>query len=106
MDLADNVIETDVLIIGGGVAGCIAAVKATEHGADVTMLDKAAIRRSGGAASGMDHIATIPNAGITITDIVTQVCDDGVYPPHICEEGPHQPKPLLHGMEGHQEKVG
>ena len=85
--LADSVIETDVLIIGGGVAGCIAAVKASEHGADVTMVDKAAIRRSGGAASGMDHIATIPNAGITITDIVTQVCDDGVYPPIFAKKG-------------------
>ena len=86
-EIADSVIETDVLIVGGGVAGCIAAVKASEHGADVTMVDKAAIRRSGGAASGMDHIATIPNAGITIKDIVTQVCDDGVYPPIFAKKG-------------------
>jgi succinate dehydrogenase/fumarate reductase flavoprotein subunit len=85
--LADNIIETDVLIIGGGVAGCVAAVKAREHGVDVTLVDKAAIKRSGGAASGMDHIATIPNAGVTIKDIVTQVCDDGVYPPIFAKKG-------------------
>jgi succinate dehydrogenase/fumarate reductase flavoprotein subunit len=85
--IATNIIETDVLIIGGGVAGCVAAVKASEHGAKVTLLDKAAIRRSGGATSGMDHISTIPNAGITINDIVMQVCDDGVYPPIFAKKG-------------------
>ena len=85
--IANNIIETDVLIIGGGVAGCVAAVKASEHGADVTLLDKAAIRRSGGATAGMDHMATIPHDGITINDIVTQVCDDGVYPPIFAKKG-------------------
>jgi len=90
MDVAkivDKVIETDLLIVGGGVAGCVAAVKGREQGLDVTVVDKAALRRSGGAASGMDHIATIPNAGITIKDIVTQVCDDGVYPPIFAKKG-------------------
>lgn len=85
--IVNHIMETDVLIIGGGVAGCVAAVKAVEQGANVTLMDKAAIRRSGGAASGMDHIATIPNAGITIKDIVTQVCDDGVYPPIFAKKG-------------------
>lgn len=85
--IADEVIETDILIIGGGVAGCVAAIKASEYGADVTILEKAAIRRSGGAASGMDHIATIPNGNVTINDIVSQVCDDGVYPPIFNKKG-------------------
>jgi len=48
--IADKVIETDVLVIGGGVAGCVAAVKASEYGVDVTVLEKAAIRRSGGGS--------------------------------------------------------
>lgn len=86
-NIADKVIETDVLIIGGGVAGCVAAVKASEHGADVTVLEKAAIKRSGGATSGMDHIATIPHGNVTIKDIVSQVCDDGVYPPIFNKKG-------------------
>jgi len=85
--IADEVLETDVLIVGGGIAGCVAAVKASEYGADVTILEKAAIRRSGGAASGMDHIATIPHGGITIKDIVAKVCDDGVYPPIYNKKG-------------------
>ena len=86
-NIADKVIETDVLIVGGGVAGCVAAVKASEHGADVTVLEKAVIKRSGGATSGMDHIATIPHGNITIKDIVSQVCDDGVYPPIFNKKG-------------------
>ena len=85
--IADEVIETDVLVIGGGVAGCVAAIKAREHGAEVTILEKAAIKRSGGAASGMDHIATIPHGNVTINDIVAQVCDDGVYPPIFNKKG-------------------
>ncbi len=85
--IADEIIETDVLIIGGGIAGCVAAVKASEFGVDVTVLEKAAIRRSGGAASGMDHIATIPHEGVTIKDIVAQVCEDGVYPPIYNKKG-------------------
>ncbi len=77
----DRVIETDVLIIGGGVAGCVAAVKASEQGADVTLLEKAATKRSGGAAAGTDHLATIPNGDVTAHHIVAQVCGEGVYPP-------------------------
>lgn len=85
--IADKVIETDVLVIGGGVAGCVAAVKASGHGADVTVLEKAAIKRSGGAASGMDHIPAIAHGDIKIKDIVTQICEDGVYPPIFNKKG-------------------
>lgn len=86
-DIADDIIETDVLIVGGGVAGCVAAVKAREQGVSVTILEKAAIERSGGAASGMDHLATMPNGDMTIHKIVAQVCDDGQYPPIFNKKG-------------------
>lgn len=56
--------ETDVLIIGGGSAGTIAAIKAkeTDPSARVLVLDKADIRRSGAIAMGMDGMnnAVIP----------------------------------------------
>ena len=45
--MADKIIETDVLVIGGGLAGCFAAVRARELGADVTLVDKNYIGRSG-----------------------------------------------------------
>jgi succinate dehydrogenase/fumarate reductase flavoprotein subunit len=54
----------DILIIGGGVAGCYAAVKAkeTKPNLDVLVMEKAAIRRSGAAARGMDamNVVVIP----------------------------------------------
>ncbi len=40
-------IETDVLIVGGGAAGCAAAMRAREHGADVLMVVKGKMGRSG-----------------------------------------------------------
>jgi succinate dehydrogenase/fumarate reductase flavoprotein subunit len=35
-----DVLETDVLIIGGGFAGCWAALRATDLKATVTLVDK------------------------------------------------------------------
>jgi succinate dehydrogenase/fumarate reductase flavoprotein subunit len=40
-------IETDVLVISGGMAGVFAAVKAREKGLDVTMAVKGAVGTSG-----------------------------------------------------------
>ena len=55
-DLQVIPIETDVLIIGGGLAGCMAAIKAAEtEGIRVTLVEKSNTLRSGCAASGIDH---------------------------------------------------
>jgi len=43
----ERVIETDVLVVGGGLAGVFAAVKAKEQGADVTLVSKGYIGKSG-----------------------------------------------------------
>jgi succinate dehydrogenase/fumarate reductase flavoprotein subunit len=43
----EKTIETDVLVIGGGIAGCFAAIKAKEKGADVILVDKGYLGRSG-----------------------------------------------------------
>ena len=58
MDSKFNIItiETDVLVIGGGGAGCTAAIKAAEEGADVTIAEKANIIRSGQNGTGVDHM--------------------------------------------------
>jgi adenylylsulfate reductase subunit A len=48
-------VETDVVIIGGGLAGCNAAIAAAEKGARVVVLDKGRIERSGDIAGGVDH---------------------------------------------------
>ncbi len=44
---SENIIETDVLVIGGGIAGCFAAIRAREQGLDVTIVDKAYAGKSG-----------------------------------------------------------
>lgn len=45
----------DVLVLGGGLAGCYAAIAAAQNGASVTIVEKGAIIRSGAAGSGFDH---------------------------------------------------
>jgi adenylylsulfate reductase subunit A len=53
-------IETDILIIGGGNAGCFVAIEAKKSNPDldVTIMEKANIDRSGALAAGMDAINT------------------------------------------------
>ena len=48
---SENVVETDVLVIGGGIAGCFAAIKAREQGLNVTIVDKAYAGKSGASIS-------------------------------------------------------
>lgn len=43
----ERVIETDVLVIGAGMAGVFAAIKAKEQGLDVTLTDKAYVGKAG-----------------------------------------------------------
>ncbi|MET8686818.1 fumarate reductase/succinate dehydrogenase flavoprotein subunit [Streptomyces sp. NPDC004732] len=62
-DLADATeLSCDVLVIGGGTAGTMAALTAAEHGADVLLMEKAHVRHSGALAMGMDGVnnAVIP----------------------------------------------
>src|SRR3977135_1812734 len=49
---------TDVLVIGGGTAGTVAAIKAKEQLPDgtVLLLEKANVKRSGAIALGMDGV--------------------------------------------------
>ena len=44
----ERVIETDVLVIGGGMAGIFAAIKAKERGLDVSLADKGYVGKTGG----------------------------------------------------------
>ena len=69
--IADTVVNTDVLVVGGGLAGCCAAAKAAEHGLNVTLLEKAVPERSGDAAQGIDHFeGFFPRDGATTLKVV------------------------------------
>ncbi len=48
-------IETDVLVIGGGIAGCWAAISAARKGVRVALVEKGATIRSGAGGPGCDH---------------------------------------------------
>ena len=52
--------SVDFLVVGGGTAGCMAAIKAKHKNPDahVLVLEKANIRRSGAIAMGMDGVNT------------------------------------------------
>ena len=43
----ERVYETDVLVIGGGISGCFAAIRAKEDGLRVLMVDKGYAGKAG-----------------------------------------------------------
>jgi len=51
----ENEVSTDVLILGGGLAGCHAAINAAKRGAKAVVVDKGAVIRSGAGGAGIDH---------------------------------------------------
>ena len=57
-------VDTDVLIIGGGVAGCMAAIPALEAGLDVLVCEKGKVLdHCGSVGCGVDHYLTILDSG-------------------------------------------
>lgn len=77
------VVETDLLICGGGMAACGAAVEsaywAKRHGLKVTVVDKAALDRSGAVAMGLSAVNLYVdlNGGTnTVRDYVDYVRND------------------------------
>lgn len=63
-------VAADVLVLGGGPAGCFAAISAARKGAKVVLVEKGHPKSSGG--SGVDHWLNSPNpcSGITAEECV------------------------------------
>jgi succinate dehydrogenase/fumarate reductase flavoprotein subunit len=63
MPILENA-SVDVIVVGGGTAGCVAAIKAKEAlpNGSVLLLEKANVKRSGAIALGMDGVnnAVVP----------------------------------------------
>lgn len=51
----EEICESDVLVLGGGLSGCFAAIAAARKGLSVTIVEKGAIEKSGSAGTGFDH---------------------------------------------------
>ena len=76
-------VTSDVLIIGGGIAGCHAAINAARRGAKVAIVDKASIYRSGSGGAGVDHwggAVTNPRSKTTPEEVMTRGSDGGPGP--------------------------
>jgi adenylylsulfate reductase subunit A len=58
-----NVLETDVLVLGAGAAGCGAAIGAKKGGARVLLVDKGKLESSGCVGGGNDHFMANLNTG-------------------------------------------
>lgn len=71
-DIEELYYETDILVIGGGNAGCFAAIEAKKINPElkVTIMEKAHIDRSGCLAGGMDAINTYIPKDKTPEDLV------------------------------------
>ena len=53
-------IEADVLVLGGGIAGCWAAISAARQGLKVALVEKGDTVRSGAGGPGCDHWCNVP----------------------------------------------
>ena len=51
----ENEVSCDVLILGGGIAGCWAAIGAARKGVKVALVEKGATASSGAGGAGVDH---------------------------------------------------
>ena len=72
-------LHTDVLVIGGGYAGCFAAVKAGEAGADVVMAVKGRAGRSGLTPWANSWFVFADTRGVSREDYVRQFVMSGEY---------------------------
>ena len=77
------VVETDLLILGGGMAACGAAFEAAhwakKHNQRITLVDKAAMERSGAVAMGLSAINLylgLKHGNNTVDDYVSYVKND------------------------------
>jgi len=75
----EDILETDVLVVGGGIAGSHAAINARRRGARVVVLEKGATRWSGNGGAGVDHwlaACTNPCSRVTPEEFTERVLAD------------------------------
>jgi len=75
----EETIDTDILVLGGGVAGCMAAIAAAKSGQRILLVEKGATKMSGAGGSGCDHwesAATNPCSKLTPEELTGAMLDD------------------------------
>ena len=72
-----KIIESDVLIIGGGTAGCYAAIRLSENSTySIAVVEKAAVKRSGCLAAGVNALNAYITEGHQPIDYVRYASND------------------------------
>jgi len=72
-------VTSDVLVLGGGIAGCHAAINARRKGVHVVLVEKGATKWSGHGGAGVDHwlnACTNPCSSVTPEEFVESVSRD------------------------------
>ena len=77
--LIENVIETGVLIIGGGRGGCFSAIKAREQGVEVLLVDKGYVSRAGQTPFASGTAVFNPEWDHKLDDWINQANTIGEY---------------------------
>ncbi|MBW1996652.1 MAG: FAD-binding protein [Deltaproteobacteria bacterium] len=77
--MGESVFETDVLVIGGGMAGLFAAIKAREKGPSVTILDKGYAGKSGSTPYAFWYVLNDPDRGHDLGQWIEYVSTLGEY---------------------------
>ena len=75
--MGTRIIDTDVLVIGGGLAGCWAAISAKESADRVTLLEKAVVARSGASTFTNSMLAPPPEGEVDAW--LTEIVEAGEY---------------------------
>jgi len=80
-----SVLNTDVLIIGGGIAGLMAGIRAADSGVQVLIAEKAHALRGGSGATGNDHfLCWVPELHGDISVAIKEVANSQTA---LCGEG-------------------
>lgn len=68
----ESEVTADILVLGGGIAGCWAAISAARKGAKVTIVEKGETIASGGGGAGCDHWLNTPNpcSPLTVEEVI------------------------------------
>jgi succinate dehydrogenase/fumarate reductase flavoprotein subunit len=73
-------INTDILVIGGGLAGCFTAIKAREHGVEVTLVDKGYVGKTSGIQPFPGDLQVFdPARGHKLEEWINQIRQGGEY---------------------------
>ena len=77
-----EIVESDLLVLGGGLSGCFAAIAGARRGLKVVLVEKGATEKSGAGGTGFDHFesaCTNPCSKVTPEEIAEAYVEEQDY---------------------------